>query len=391
VRHNRIVDVGPRSAHIANLGYASFTQLSESDEPGYALIQPRPGDPSDYVMLAASNSRLTITPTCAANLLGYVPKNDAAHGNLGTIRAAFAAVGKALGVAPDHVARQLLDHSYPKAQAVVEDLIADYELDRELLTLSGGGGGAIALVPYTAEKMNLPFEIAPNAPVISAIGAALAMVRDTVERTVVDPTETDVLKIRREAEEAVVRMGANPETVEVQIEIDPRRNVLRAMATGSTELRTRELGRGELSPEELEQRVRQSVRTGIQSIERIGDIGGLIIYRVATKEKKLFGLYTKQQSHIRAIDREGILRLQLRNGDVLVRTRAEVSSALRPFIEKHTQYGDAGRAIPDLYVLFRGRILDLTGLLSVEHIMSLLGVELAKVGDDERVAAVVRL
>ena len=72
--------------------------------------------------------------------------------------------GKTLGIAPDHVAKELLDRSYPKAQAVVEDLIADYELDRELLTLSGGGGGAIALVPYTAKQMGLPFEIAPNAP-----------------------------------------------------------------------------------------------------------------------------------------------------------------------------------------------------------------------------------
>ncbi len=391
VRHNKIVDVGPRSAHIANLGYASFTAMGQGEEPRYALIQPRPGDPSDYVMLESTNGRFTITPTCAANLLGYIPADDVAHGNLATIRAAFTTVGKTLGIAPDHVAKELLDRSYPKAQSVVEDLIADYELDRELLTLSGGGGGAIALVPYTAKQMSLSFEIAPNAPVISAIGAALAMVRDTVERTVVDPTEADVLRIRRDAEEAVVRMGANPETVEVQIEIDPLRNVLRAMATGSTELRTRELGRGELDTQELEERVRQSVRTEIQAVERVGDIGGLAIYRIKTKEKKLFGLYTSQRTQIRAIDREGIIRLQLRHGDVLVRPKAELSSALRPFIEKHTQYGDAGRAIPDLFLVFRGRILDLTGLLSVEHIMSLLGVELAKLGDDEQVAAVVRL
>src|SRR5690606_39500814 len=93
--------------------------------------------------------------------------------------------------------------------------------------------------------------------VICAIGAALALVRDTIERTVVSPTEADLLRIRKDAEEAVVRMGADPASVEVQIEIDAQKNILRASATGTTELRTRELGREALAPEELKRRAEQ--------------------------------------------------------------------------------------------------------------------------------------
>ena len=36
-----------------------------------------------------------------------------------------------------------------------------------------GGGGAAAIVPYLAKAMGMPFEIAPRAEVISAIGAML--------------------------------------------------------------------------------------------------------------------------------------------------------------------------------------------------------------------------
>jgi hypothetical protein len=46
--------------------------------------------------------------------------------------------------------------------------------------------------------------------------------------------------------------------------------------------------------------------------------------------------------------------------------------------------------MPGLFVIFRGRILDLSGLVNINQIISLLGIELARVGEDESVAALVR-
>jgi N-methylhydantoinase A len=390
VKQKRIVDVGPRSAHIAGLGYAAFTDIPPGAPLRMSLIQPKAGDPDDYVMLESKGKKFAVTPTCAANLLGLVPKGDHAEGNSESVKAAFDVLGRELGTNAEHAARQLLEKAYPKAMKVVEELIEDYELDRNLLTLSGGGGGAPALVPYTAHKMNLPFEIAPNAPVISAIGAALAMVRDMIERTVVDPSDADVLRIRKDAEEAVVRMGANPETVEVEIEVDPQKNILRAVATGSTELRTRDLSRGELPPQELEAKVRQSVREPIKALERIAEIGTLLIYRVQTIQKRFLGLARSERQQLRVIDKEGIIRLQIGKGDFAVAKKSEVISNLRALIERNTDYGDAGRAMPAVFVIFRGRILDLSGLVNVDQIISLLGIELARVSDDEPIAALLR-
>jgi N-methylhydantoinase A/oxoprolinase/acetone carboxylase beta subunit len=392
LRNNKIADVGPRSAHIANLGYASFTNIPRGAKPSLELIQPRKDDPDDYIKLSCGGKSFTLTPTCAANILGLAPENDPAKGNPDTLRESFALLAEHLGATPRDAARQILDKSFPRAANVVEDLIEDYKLDRNLLTLSGGGGGALAIVPCTAEKMGLPFEIAPNAPVISAIGAALAMVRDMIERSVVNPTDKDILKIRKEAEEAVVRMGAHPDSVEVQVEIDPQKNLVRAVATGSTELRTRDLSREALLMKDLEQAVRKSVRGEIIDFACIGEAGGLHIFRVETEQKRLMGLLKKREAQYRIIDSEGIIRLQIARGEGMIRTKRDMEGgALRDFIERHTQYGDAGRSLPGFFILFRGRILDLSGLLSASHIVSLAGVELARLGDDESVAALVNI
>src|SRR5690606_17297344 len=71
----RLVDVGPRSAHIGGLAYACFAPPGVIDQQAVLVaVQPRPGDPDDYVAIEARDgTRYAITPTCAANALGVVP------------------------------------------------------------------------------------------------------------------------------------------------------------------------------------------------------------------------------------------------------------------------------------------------------------------------------
>ncbi|MCX7765497.1 MAG: hydantoinase, partial [Candidatus Sumerlaeia bacterium] len=174
LKHREIIDVGPRSAHIAQLTYSAFSDIKENDKLTLELIEPRPEDPKDYIALKLSDGRrLTVTPTCAANLLGLVPEDNYAYGNQKAIRLAFETLAKASGnTTPEKLAESILRRATPKVANVVADLIEDYELDTNLLTLTGGGGGASAIVPFTAQMMKLPFKIAPNAEVISAIGVA---------------------------------------------------------------------------------------------------------------------------------------------------------------------------------------------------------------------------
>lgn len=389
---HHVTDVGPRSAHIANVHYAVFEEGLQAQDIKVEHFQPREGDPADYIrMTAPGHEPFSVTPSCASNVLGLVPAGAASEGRADSARAAFDALARFLNRDDAMaVAEEMMHRGTHQVEQTVRDMIEDYELDAQLITLSGGGGGAAAIVPYTAKRMGLPFEIAKNAAVISAIGAALALVRDTIEKTVINPTEADILKIRKEAEESVVRMGANPESIEVQVEIDAQKNIVRATAQGTTELRTRELGKSQLDDAQLEERVRQSMRSPVEQLELAAENGQLRVYHVRTVDRRLGGLFTRRLDQYRVIDREGVIRLQLRNGDCLPTNRRGVLSGLKEFFEKHTVYGDAGREHPDLYIVLRGRVLDMSGLVNIDQILALVQIELANVCDDEPVAVLLR-
>jgi len=106
--------------------------------------------------------------------------------------------------------------------------------------LVGEGGGAAALIPHASSRTGLHHVISKDAEVISSIGVALALVRDVVERVIPNPTPEDLKRIRREAFEAVVKLGAAPENVEVTIEVDQHTHRVRATAMGASEMRARQ-------------------------------------------------------------------------------------------------------------------------------------------------------
>ena len=77
-----VKDVGPRSAHIAGMDYAVFTPEEEIVDPKVIFFSPKEGDPDDYVAIElASGKRITITNTCAANVLGLISPDNFAYGN----------------------------------------------------------------------------------------------------------------------------------------------------------------------------------------------------------------------------------------------------------------------------------------------------------------------
>lgn len=161
-----------------------------------------------------------------------------AQGNKELILKGFEVLAKRLNKSVEEVLDQVNERAATKCKSVVKQLIVDYNLDPTQIILVGGGGGAAAVVPYLAEKMNMKHKIAKNAETISPIGVALAMVRDIVERTISNPTDEEILSVRKEAEQAALKSGASPGTIEIIVEVDPRRNTVRAIATGATELRT---------------------------------------------------------------------------------------------------------------------------------------------------------
>ena len=365
----RVVEIGPRSAHIAGYRYAAFT------DP-VLLAGARADLAGGFAAVVASDgTRIAVTPTCAANVLGAVPDGAFARGDAVAARAACALVGAELGIDAEALARAILDRTAERLRATVDELIADYGLERATVVLVGGGGGAAALVPYAAQRLGFAHRIARDAQVISPLGVALALVRDVVERTIVDPAPADLARVRREAIDAAIASGAAPDRVEVVVEVDTARNRVRATASGSTALV--EGAQTLASVDEPAQLAAAAAHL------RAGSAGVRVVARAGT----LAVIASASESAV--VDERGVVRLVL-PGAITYATRADtVAAVLARAIDEHTAFGDVGRALPDVFVLCGARIAEFAGMAEAVQIAGLVADELAGLADEADVAVVV--
>ena len=373
-------DVGPRSAHIAGLGYTCFAEVNELRDAEIEFIQPTESDADDHVILRCKDGKgYAITTTCAANFLGVVRPEHFAFGNIEATRIAFEKLGeffhrRGAEVAP-RFAEEVLEIGCRKVANAIEELILEYQLDRDHIVLVGGGGGAASLVPFTAKLMNLDHRIARNAEVISPIGVAMAMVRDTIERNIVAPSPEDILKVRREAAEAAINAGAVADSIEVQIEVDKRRNLVRATAMGTTELRNRDDSQQNQGIEPCRDLAARSMRVEADQVKLAAEAGNWLVFTAAQKVSTLFGWLKSQRAMLRVVDRSGVIRLQRGAANVHTCALPNLKAVITEAVEQLTDFGDAGRAIPDIFVLYGARLANFSGLADLEQVLVLSEVE----------------
>jgi N-methylhydantoinase A/oxoprolinase/acetone carboxylase beta subunit len=369
-----LIGVGPRSAHIANLAYACFVEPDCFADAAVTFVAPKPGDAADVLAFALRDGRrATLTPTCAANHLGYVTERDFAYGNAASARAAFARAEETLGCERDTLAHAILERASQILRVTIDELIDEYELERGDVELVGGGGGAAAIVPFTAERLGLRFRLARDAEVISPLGVALALVRDVVERTIVAPTPEDVVAVRREAFERVVASGAAPELVEVTVDVDARRNSVRATASGATAAAAQgAMARDATSEERYAAAVRAlRTRPGALAREPAHTAGDFAAYVAQTRAG----------SDACIVDRRAVVRLVLPRAVVVRATAATLERALEAVLEDATAFGDVGRALPAILLAYGSRVADLGTPAEVAHVVALAREEVRGLDD----------
>jgi len=372
--------VGPRSAHLAGLPYACFSDPAALEGAGEGLrallLSPVSGDPEDYAAVEIpSGQRVAATVTCAANALEQVPADNWARGDARAARLAFAAVGRLLGKPGEEAAESVLSAAARGTASTVEQLLADRRMSRDTTDLIGGGGGAGALVPAVGKVLGLPVRIAPNAAVVSAIGTALALIREMVERTVPNAAEADMLSIRREAAEAVIRAGGAADSITVEVEYDARTALLRAIATGQTELRERDLTQALASDEERSAAAAKSLRVSPEQVEVVADTNLLRAYRARHLRKRLLGLLSEQRATIALVDQQAITRLLLPGGTARAMPAGEARVALAEMLDQYTRYGDAGAELPQVFLGSRARVVNLSGLANSDQVLALAQAE----------------
>ena len=377
-RDGKLVDVGPRSAHIAGLPYAAFADEGAIVEPKIEPFEPKNGDAGDYIAVrAADGTRYALTTTCAANVLGHAKPGMHAYGNPNAARAAFGALADYLGMSIDDAARAVLDCATDKIVPVVNDLIAEYKLDTDQCQLIGQGGGAAALIPYVGKRTELPYEICKDAEVISSIGVALALVRDVVERFIPHPQSEDLQAIRKEAIDAAVRLGADAKSVDVTIEIDRQTQRVRATAMGAAELHVKDPG-GSIAESEARGLAANSMGLRRRALTCVAETPGLRVYQATDKTT----------NSIRAVDWEGRIRIQRSVGLVRAASPPTANKEITALWADMTSTSDPERTRPGLLLAFERHLVDLSGLGTLEQALALAESELAEVPHDSPVVLI---
>ena len=383
VENGKITDVGPRSAHIAGLPYEVFS--GKLQQPNVKFVAPCPEDEAVYAIVeGADGGRVSLTLAGAANLLGSVPEGDYASGDREAARVAWQALGDAIGCSAEEAAKQAMDRGAAKIGEIVKKLIADYELSPSVLCLAGGGGSAGVVVPYLGKVMGIRWNTVKNAPIISTIGVAMAMVREVVERTVLNPTEQDIRAIRREAMEQILRAGAGESTVEIAIEYDKKTNILRAVALGASELRKSEGSSSALSDAELLAIAARSMEMPEQDVEEAASAGKWHIYD-GQYTKKFFGLFSSRKHKVRVLDRNGVICLRREGLGAVVTSRAKLKEDLAMLLEDTVEFGTVGGQLPGLFAYYGEKQLNLSGLASREQVQAVLDIELADCPEHEKI------
>jgi N-methylhydantoinase A len=370
----RLLDVGPRSAHIAGLPYACFEPAQELEGANACLIAPRPGDPPEYLVLENQRGRrIAVTLTCAANALDAVANDSYASGNRSSARRAFEIAGSYVGSDWEDLARSFLQAATRKVAGAVSEAVAESKLSSSVIV--GLGGGAGALIPAVGAASGSEWSIPPDAEVISSIGDALSMVRVEVERTLARPSTEAVAAVHREAEAAAMRAGAAPATIQLESEAVPERGALRVTAYGSLALD------GGAQGDAMDQgRAEEAARVAL----------GIPPTLVAISE--FFAVFAADGDGERGfavVDRKGSIAAAGR-GRVIVGLGREVAPALQervPALARH--YGPIAVA-PALRLVRGPRLVDLTLISKPDAAIEAAVAECALAHDEEVVAILSR-
>ena len=389
----KIIDVGPRSAHIVGLHYSCFTNPEELEGGEVVTFQPRDGDPPDYVAIRGKAGKLyAITNTCAANVLSFIDEGDYAKGNHISANIAISILSEKLGIDPKETSRSILEISANKILDIIIPMLKQYKLKagQSNITVIGAGGGASVLAPYIAKRLQFSYKLAEHAEVISSIGVAAAMIHEEQERTIVNPNPYDVTSLINEVKQAAIDKGALPESVVVQTKYVSERSLLRVTAVGNMSLDVGTANAREINREEAD--VLACELFGISdgrrnySTRRMFDMNNYHVFACEMETKKLF-LKSKKQS-VLVLDKYGRVKLSVDNAAVFSGKKEEVEEKLESALFKSN--GNNQDLSPQVHILDDTKLVDFSSLTAPEHLSKAVHDTLAT-STAKEIAAIIKL
>jgi hypothetical protein len=107
-----------------------------------------------------------------------------------------------------------------------------------------------------------------------------------------------------------------------------------------------------------------------------------------TVEQRKWGLFKSRRFPVRAIDVDGIIRVQRSDSVVASATAAAGDEALRQLWEETTIYNGDSVIVPDMFVIVGSHVVDLTGTASLEQALAVAQSEFEGLASDAPIALI---
>ncbi len=360
--------VGPRSAHIAGMKYSCYADVDELSTGEIIFVKPKETDVDEYVAIKCKNETYAITNTCAANALGMIEEGDYSYSNPESAKLALDILGKKIGVSGAQAALSIIQTASFDITKTITTIIKEFELESSKVKLIGGGGGASVLVPFVAKQLDLDYQKAEYAEVISSIGVASSMMQEQLEETVVNPNPEQISKIHKKIHDLLIEKGSTPESISVDSVYIPEKSLLRATGIGNVELDNRLTAKNVFSKEEAMERAIDISDIPKDKIEFSFETDHYFVFIGKITTKKL--MIKKNLQPTIVIDKYGREKLSLANAHIIDGGLSEIISGLEKLLTS-----DADIA-PQVYLLNELKLIDFSGLTSKSHIIDGIKKEL---------------
>ena len=368
---NTISRVGPRSAHIAGMKYSCYADVDDLSTGEIISVKPKESDVDEYVAIKCKNETYAITNTCAANALGMIEEGDYSHSNQESAKLALNILGKKLGIAGAQAALNIIQTASFDITKEITRIIKEFKLDSTKVKLIGGGGGASVLVPFVAKQLNLNYEKADYAEVISSIGVASSMMQEQLEETVIKPNPEQISKLHKKIHNIMIEKGSTPESISVDSIYIPEKSLLRVTAFGNVELDNRLTAKNIFSQDEALQRAVEITEIPKENINLTFQTDHYFVFTGNVTTKKL--IMKKNKQSVIVIDKYGREKLRLKNSKII---EANSSDSISNLDKSLSSTGDIA---PQVYFLNELKLIDFSGLTSKSHIIDAIKKELESV------------
>jgi len=257
----------------------------------------------------------------------------------------------------------------------------EFKLSPQTTKIIGGGGGASVLVPFVAKQLQLQYQKAKHAEIISSIGVASSMLQEEIEQTMDNPTPDEINQVHKKIHAIMVDKGAVPESIVIDSQYIPEKSLLRVTAVGNVELDSAETAKNVFTINEAKIRASEIFQISEDLIDLSFESDHYMVFSGHVAEKRLFS--KKNRHPILVLDRFGKMKKFLKNGKIFQGGKISILEELDDFLE--SRFNDVA---PRVYLINDLKLIDYSSLTSSSHILSAVRQEL---DENERAAILIEV